>query len=427
MTDIDAAAAPRDRFIPIRKSDILAALIDDGAFAAAADREKFRRLCEMLAAIYHYAYFATLELLRGDYYYFNPEIAPHAALDHELIERCYADFMQSLDGVLKDANFVEVAHAEIGEAHRRRTALRVEVNAPLDDFREVRFYRRGRHIEPFMAAEWFGLRRRKVEAEVYDDVVFVAAVKPQAEIAAREQRRLQRRKIRPGSVLIKCFRNIAAGDLNALFPNARVVMSNVDKLMLGVPAIAGGVPILLKIYATITVLFLLLGFYFGIGAALKDSDMKAALAALSGLVALGGFVARQFMKFQRQSLKYQVELTDNVYYRNVNNNAGIFDYVIGAAEEQECKEAYLAYHFLHAAASAPTAADLEDRIEAWLKATFGVDVDFEVGEALGRLERLALLKRRGERLFVPSLDEAAAALDRAWQGFFTAEKRPAAE
>jgi len=427
MTDIHAAGSLRDRFIPIRKSDILAALIDDGAFAADAEREKFRRLCEMLAAIYHYEYFATLERLRGDYYYFNPEIAPHAAMDHELIERCYADFMQSLDGVLKDANFVEVAPAEIGEAHRRRTALRVEVDAPLDDFREVRFYRRGRHIEPLVVAEWFGLRRRKVEAEVYDDVVFVAAVKPQAEIAAREQRRLQRRKIRPGSVLIKCFRDIAAGDLNALFPNARVVMSAVDKLMLGVPAIAGGIPILLKIYATITVLFLLLGFYFGIGAALQDSDMKAALAALSGLVALGGFVARQFMKFQRQSLKYQVELTDNVYYRNVNNNAGIFDYVIGAAEEQECKEAYLAYHFLHAAAPPPTAADLEDRIEAWLKATFRVDVDFAVGEALGRLERLALLERRGGRLFVPSLDEAAAALDRAWQGFFAVEKRPAAE
>jgi hypothetical protein len=92
-------------------------------------------------------------------------------------------------------------------------------------------------------------------------------------------------------------------------------------LVLGVPAIAGGIPILLKIYATITVLFLLLGFYFGVGAVMEDSDVKTALAALSGLVALGGFIARQFMKYQRQSLKYQVELNDNIYYRNVNNFA----------------------------------------------------------------------------------------------------------
>ena len=51
------------------------------------------------------------------------------------------------------------------------------------------------------------------------------------------------------------------GDLNALFPNVRVVMSSVDKVFLGLPAIAGGIPILINIYTTITVLFLVLGFY----------------------------------------------------------------------------------------------------------------------------------------------------------------------
>ena len=51
-------------------------------------------------------------------------------------------------------------------------------------------------------------------------------------------------KLRPGSVLIKYFRNIASIDLNALFPNVRVVLSLRDKLLLSGPALAGGVPIL---------------------------------------------------------------------------------------------------------------------------------------------------------------------------------------
>jgi hypothetical protein len=38
-------------------------------------------------------------------------------------------------------------------------------------------------------------------------------------------------------------------------------MSSVDKVFLGLPAIAGGIPILINIYTTITVLFLVLGFY----------------------------------------------------------------------------------------------------------------------------------------------------------------------
>ena len=50
-------------------------------------------------------------------------------------------------------------------------------------------------------------------------------------------------------------------------------------------------------------------------------------------------------KFQRQTLIYQKTLSDNVYFRNVNNNAGMFDYIIGEAEEQECKEAFLGLLF----------------------------------------------------------------------------------
>ena len=121
------------------------------------------------------------------------------------------------------------------------------------------------------------------------------------------------------------------------------------------PAIATGIPILLKLYATIAVLFVVIGFYLGVGATVSDKDLETALAALGGLLALGAFVMTQWTKYQRQSLKYQIELNDNVYYRNINNNAGIFDYIVGAAEDQESKEAFLAYHFLHVAPAPPTA------------------------------------------------------------------------
>lgn len=414
---------PPDRFIPIRKSDVLAALVEQGSFTTDAERQEFRAFCATLASIFHYEYFEKLERLRNDYYYFNPEIAPHPTMAADALEASYEDLLQSLEVVLARANFVELPHADIDAAHRRRSILRVKVTAPLDDFRDVRFYRRGRHREQFEVRDWFGLRRRKIDVEVYDDVVLLAATKTKtatktAAAAPRRSRSLDRRKLPPGAVLLKCFRNIAGGDLNALFPNARVVLSRTDMLFLGIPALAGGIPILLKIYATITVLFLLLGFYFGVGAAMADSDTKTALAALSGLVAFGGFVARQWVKYQRQSLKYQMELTDNIYYRNVNNNAGMFDYVIGAAEEQDCKEAFLAYHFLRAAASPPTASELEARVEAWLKATFGIAIEFEVSDALAKLERLGLIERRGERLVVVPLEAASAELRGVWDKFF---------
>jgi hypothetical protein len=415
-----------DQFIAVRKSDILEALIAQGAFAGDDDREKFRRLCAMLAAIYHYDFFKTLERLRDDYYYFNPDVVPHAAFDNAALDRAYADLVQSLDEVLKHASFVALPHAEIGDAHRRRAGLRVEIKAPLQDFREVRFWRRGRHTEHVEVVDWFGWRRRKVEREVYDDVVLMVAVK--SEIASRRERRtLTRHNIRPGSVLLKYFRNIASGDLNALFPNMRVVMSQKDKLFLGVPALIGGIPILLKVAATVTVLFLVIGFYVGANQSVGDKDVATALAALGGLLALGGFLVQQWVKYQWKSLCYQTELTDNVYYRNINNNAGIFDYLIGVAEEQDSKEAFLAYHFLHTAAEPLTADELDGRIEAWLLQTFAVDLDFEVEDALGKLEALGLLTRQQGRLFVPPLDEALATLQGVWDRLFAGERQIAAQ
>jgi hypothetical protein len=125
------------------------------------------------------------------------------------------------------------------------------------------------------------------------------------------------------------------------------------------------------------------------------------------------------VKYQWKALRYQSELTDNVYYRNINNNAGIFDYLIGAAEDQECKEAFLAYYFLHTSAAPLTADELDGRIEAWLRRSFGVEIDFAVNGALGKLEGLSLLRRQQERLFVSPLDGALAQLRAVWDRFLS--------
>jgi Protein of unknown function (DUF3754) len=411
----------RDKFIPIRKEDLFSALIKQGDFSDTAECELFRRFARTLRTICHYEYSETLDRLRDDYYYFSPEVAGLVSSDRAKSDSAYHDLIQSLDKVLKDANFEELPHEDVADAYRKRT-VPVEVKAEHDDFREVRFYKRGRHVEQFEVSAWFGLRRREVKIEVFDDIVLMVATKTLAEIGSRRELRiLKRRKIVPGSVLLKYFRNIACGDLYALFPNARVVMSNFDKAFLGVPAIAGGIPILLKLYATISVLFLVIGIYFGRSGSVADADMKGALAALMGIVALGGFAMRQWLKYQHQALKYHMELTENIYFRNVNNNAGIFDYLIATAEDQETKEAVLAYHFISKAEPAPTAAEIAVRIETWLAKNFGVTLDFKIADALETLNRFRLVRREGERLFVPPLEPAIAQLHQVWNNFFKRE------
>src|SRR5262249_39918239 len=241
---------------------------------------------------------------------------------------------------------------------------------------------------------WFGLRKRAVEIDVYDHLVLMVMVKPQSEITSKRLRhRLAKSRLRPGTILIKYFRDIARSDLSMLFPDVRVVLSLFDKLSLGLPGIAGGIPILLKLLPAVSVLFVVIAAYLGISGTVHEDEAKEALAAVSAVVALRGYLMRQWLKYPHQSLKYQEEVSENVYFRNINNNAGALDYLVGSAEEQECKEAFLAFYFLATAAAPLTQDALESEVEMWLKDKFAVAAEFEVTEALAKLERLELLRR----------------------------------
>jgi hypothetical protein len=427
----DEAGAParRDRVIPVRKSDMIGGLVAEGRLDD-GQRIRLGQFARMLGAIFHYQYFEELDRLREAYFHFDPEVDPQACGSTKDLEAAYRNLCEEFVRILTDANFIEITHDEITRAFAERTLVRVTIKAPLEDYRCVRMFRRGHHTETIDVPFWFGLRRRPLQVEVYDDVVLMVAARPDGTAPAdarkvRARAKRDRRKIRSGAVLFKYFRHIARADLKALFPNVRVVMSLTDHVTLGVPAIVGGVPILIKLASTVTVLFLVAGFYLGLTGTIGDHDTERALAALSGLLALGAFLLRQWGNFHRQSLIHQKELTDNIYYRNVNNNSGIFNYIIGEAEEQDWKEALLAYYGLLTAAAPLTRETLGARITELLARVFGVSTDFETDDALARLKRLDLLGETDGRFSVLALPDALARLEKEWEELLRSGAAPA--
>jgi len=421
VNGVDEAGAPvqRDRVIPVRKSDMIEGLVAEGRLAD-AKQAGFRQLARVLGAIFHYQYFEELDRLRELYSHFDPEVDPLVCGPARDPEAAYRSLSEEFVRILTDANFIEITHGEITRAFAERALVRVKIKAPVEDFRDVRMFRRGHHTETIDVPYWFGLRRRPLQVEVFDDVVLMVAtwpdgVAPPDTRKPRASKRRGRRKIRGGAVLFKYFRHIARADLKALFPNVRVVMSWTDHVTLGVPALVGGIPILIKLASTVTVLFLVIAFYLGLTGTIGDHDAERALAALSGLFALGAFLLRQWGNFHRQSLIHQKELTDNIYYRNVNNNSGIFNYIVGEAEEQDWKEALLAYHGLLTAAAPLTREALAARITEVLARVFGVSTDFEIDDALARLKRLDLLTETDGRYSVSPLADALARLAREWE------------
>lgn len=95
----------------------------------------------------------------------------------------------------------------------------------------------------------------------------------------------------------------------------------------------------------------------------------------------------------------------------LDNNAGVFHRLANDAEEEECKEALLAYYFLLISDEPLTRIELDKTIEQWLQEKWQCSVDFEIGDALNKLRALKLLTETGNKLSVVSINEGIKTLD----------------
>ncbi|HRK64382.1 MAG TPA: DUF3754 domain-containing protein, partial [Terricaulis sp.] len=172
------------------------------------------------------------------------------------------------------------------------------------------------------------------------------------------------------------------------------------------------------LWPALTVLGAVMAAYFGAQGVIEESELKRAVAAISGLVAVGAFVMRQRLKYEAQTLRYQKRLADTVYFRNLANNAGVIDLLAGASAEQETKEAMIAYAILRKSAAPLAKADSDQAAESFLHERFGLQVNFEIHDALEKLERLGLVTREGESYMAVAPGAALARLDSAWDDLF---------
>lgn len=140
-------------------------------------------------------------------------------------------------------------------------------------------------------------------------------------------------------------------------------------------------------------------------------------------MAVGAFVMRQRLKYEAQTLRYQKQLADTVYFRNLANNAGVLDLLIGAGEDQDAKEAFLAYYVLRHAQRPMAKGEIDNAAESYLKDRFDLEVDFEINDALAKIERLGLVSREGDVYTAVEPGEALIKLDAAWDGVFNFSAR----
>ena len=378
------------------------------------DQEGFRRFCHLLQSVFHFEYHSTLEALKDNYAPLNPDRDTRKV--GVFTTDAGSDFVAQLEQTLDRANYERVTQDETSAAMEESSLFKLKIDINFDDFDEAVLFARGEGEREETVSSWFGWRKKTVRFSNYDRVVLY--IKYSQSMVAR------RTLYKPGTTILKMFRNVPKSDIEMLFPNTLVSMRLIDKLLIGIPAVVGGgIVLTTKLGTSLLLLGATIGFWFGLVAEPVEIDDAALIALLLGTGALGSFVYRQFSNFKHRKLLFMQTLTENLYFKNLDNNAGVFHRLIDDAEEEECKEAMLAYLFLWRHQDQATNSDELDRmIERWFREHWQCELDFEVDDALRKLRQLSLVEVNSDGVLqVCGIEQACEILDRRWDEYFQYE------
>ena len=415
----------RFRFIPFSKHEIVRMLARDGRFGA-SDQAKFEAMCRVLESTFHFEFHAQLEALKDAYRPFNPdERGARARCESpEALASSERELVERLTQLLDDANYEPVSSADIEQALAQQSLFRISVDIDFDAFASQLLFWRGETIGRATVAR-YRFWKREIDVPTYERVVLFVRFKDAEHFQTRKRSELQ---FEPSSVVLKLFKNIPKADLEMIFPNTRVRMSTRDKLWIGVPGVAGILWMLFKtgtaLVAAFSIIWLLAKGAVAPGASRYPApeEMAAIVAALVALGALAAYVWRQWSAYTNRKILFMKTLADSLYFKNLDNNAGVFFHVVDAAEEEECKEAFLGYYFLAHAPAGLTQQALDEQVERWFSEVHATELDFEVDDALDKLRALDLVvvEGTGESAVyrVVGLDEACRRLDVRWDNLF---------
>jgi hypothetical protein len=407
----------KQRFIPFQKNDLITLCIKEGTLSQ-TDIDDFKSVCELINSLFHFQFHRHLETLKHCYSPVNPDADTQTVFPVSETEKQQreAKLIIELKALLDAANFEEITRADLDRALLEESLFKIRLQVDFDDFEHILFFRRGESTQQETLVSWLGLSKKDITFKNYERVVIYVKYKNKAYF---KQQGRQNLFFTPGSTLIKLFQNIPSADLEMLFPNTEVRMKTIDKVIIGVPAAVGGVIMLVtKLGATFLFIGALIAFWLGLNDDHVVLDQKSLLGLAAGFGTLGGFLWKQFNNFKNRKIKFMKTLADNLYFKNLDNNTGVFHRLIDAAEQEEGKEIILAYYFLLKAGKALTAEELDIDIELWFQNKQNTPIDFDVPDAIRKLTELDMVEKQGKHYQARSLKHVKTNLNQIWDDHF---------
>ena len=387
--------AVREHYIPLRLAELVDVLCTDVTMDP-AERDALRRWCTLLSATLHFRYHQYREKLKNAYAPFDPDTAttslssPADDARGPLLE----DLFVRIDRILGRANFLPLDEAAIAAAADVHSEDGVDLEVDFSAFEKFRVYSRGQDIETRNVRRWWRpWCAETIQVPIYRRLVVIVKPKPGKRLA----------ELGPDAVHLKYFKDIPQADIEMLLPGARPRMPRTYQLKLGGSLVSGLTLLVVNVMKPLLTTALL--------------GLNYLYTVIIGLL---GYGWRQYAGYMTTKAALSLKVTTWLYCRNLANNSGVLFTLLEEAEEQDARETILAYFHLwrHAAQTGWTAEQIDVSVERHLTALLKADVDFEVDDAIAKLVRLGLVKKRGDRYVPLPIEAALVHLDRMWDNAF---------
>ena len=392
-------AEVRQHYIPVSRSKIKKKLFKNWELSV-EELTKLQNLSTMFEAIWHHNCHHGLEELKSLYESMDPDT-------EEQIEMYGKErFLEVLEESLKDGNWKDISEKELAEALEGEDVLPISLDIRFDELNVMKLYKLGESTISDIRTTHFGFRKQEVQIETFSQVIQVIEFHDKEWFGSNRKRM----KNYPGDdeidgLHLRLFRTVPKLDLETIFPNTTPLMRNLDKIKIAAPLIGGVVGIAMKFGPVI----------FG------QEQGETGIALLGGvLTALGTYILKTYLAYQKTREKFQTKVSKDMYFKGQANNSAVLNMIVDLGEEQEVKEALLAYAFLHYDTDYQhNEKSLDDKIEEWFLDTFAVDIDFEVDDALAKLEKMKLLSTdENGILSVVPIENSLTILDEYWDNIY---------
>ena len=342
----------------------------------------------------HQQYRSHHEQLVLLYHDFDPDIdetpiqvsRPLTGAERDLAAR---KLFSEISDSLEFANYRRLKPSEIQEALNVASHWGVRLRIRFTSFRRLEVYGRGDIIAKRWKRDWLPFSRlREVDVPIYQRLVVVFRTKELQNLPEL---------LDPDCVHVRMFKNIPKLDVDMMLPGSQVRITWMDTGKIGVPTMWGLLLLASKLARNIWFLAML-------GALKFFSSFLLIIAIVVASIIYG---VKSVFSYTTTKRRYQLHVARNLYYQNLDNNLGALLRLIDEAEQQESCEAILAYSVLSKSGDVHlTAQQIDEQSEQVLLSITGIEIDFDVEDALRDLVRMGLVRMTDEGWTAIGVDEA---------------------